>query len=161
MSQEIDNFLEALKDIIDSEITEIHNRAQTEIEAIKEKTQRKIVKLKEEQDSLTISQSLLETFEQKLSKRQLDWIQRINNEKGHYLDQLFEELEQRFKAISNGPEIYYLLNKLFTEVKDHIGNDFEVHITRNCDPDKFKDKTMITKKVIADLDQIGIIIIRE
>jgi vacuolar-type H+-ATPase subunit E/Vma4 len=160
MSQEIDDFLEALKDIIDSEITEIQSRAQTEIEAIKEKTKHKIATLKEEQDSLTISQSLLENFQQELSKRQLEWIKRINNEKGHYLDQLFKELRQRFKEISKGPEIYFLLNKLFTEVKNNAGNDFEVHITRNCDPNKFKEKVMTTKKVLADLDEVGIVIKR-
>ncbi|MFX0051556.1 MAG: hypothetical protein ACFE8U_09725, partial [Candidatus Hermodarchaeota archaeon] len=147
-------------EIIDSEITEIESRAQTEIEAIKEKTKHKITKLKEERDSLTISQSLLETFQQELSKRQLDWIKRINNEKGNYLDQLFKELGQRFKEISKGSEIYFLLNKLFTEVKDHAGNDYEIHITRNCDPNKFKEKVMTTKKVFTDLDEVGIVIKR-
>ncbi|MFX0172417.1 MAG: hypothetical protein ACFE9L_10885, partial [Candidatus Hodarchaeota archaeon] len=85
MNQEIDDFLEALKEIIDSEITEIESRAQTEIEAIKEKTKHKIVQLKEEQDSLTVSQTLLEKFQQELSKRQLDWIKRINTEKGYFI----------------------------------------------------------------------------
>ncbi|MFX0172273.1 MAG: hypothetical protein ACFE9L_10155, partial [Candidatus Hodarchaeota archaeon] len=64
------------------------------------------------------------------------------------------------KEISKGPEVYFLLNKLFTEVKNRAGNDYEVHISRNCDPNKFKEKFMTTKKVLADLDEVGIVIKR-
>jgi vacuolar-type H+-ATPase subunit E/Vma4 len=160
MSHEIDDFLSALKENLNSEISKIHEEGNSKIAEIQETNQKLIAKLHEEHLSEMKSRSSFESFQRDLTAHHLDWIQRINKEKGHYIDQLFEELVIRVKAISNGPEINYLLNRLFTEVKNHIGNDFEVHITRNCDPNKFKDKTMITKKVIADLDQVGIVIKR-
>ncbi|MFX0185390.1 MAG: hypothetical protein ACFE95_20095 [Candidatus Hodarchaeota archaeon] len=160
MSHEIDDFLSALKENLNSEISKIFEEGNSKIAEIQETNLKLIVKLHEEHQSELKSRSSFEFLQRDLTAHHLDWIQRVNKEKGHHIDQLFKELEQKFKTISNGPEINDLLNRLFTEVKDRVGNDFEVHITRNCDPNKFKDKTMTTKKVIADLDQVGIVVKR-
>ncbi len=160
MSQEIDKFLEALKSIINSEISEMKNTVEPDILAIKEHTKQKISKLESEFQSLNHSKAMIDSFQRELSKKQLEWIKRSNFEKERLLVQLIRDLEERFIKISTGDRKYEILNKLFQEIKSDSGDNFEVHITKTCNPEKFKTESGIRKNVIADLDHVGVLVKR-
>jgi vacuolar-type H+-ATPase subunit E/Vma4 len=160
MSQEIDEFLEALKSIINSEISEMKNTVEPDILAIKEQAQQRISQLELETQSQTYSQAMNDSFQRELSKIQLEWIKRSNFEKGRLLDQLVAELEEKFKKISTGDRKYEVLNKLFQEIKSESGDNFEVHITKTCNPEEFKIVSGIKQNIIADLDHVGILVKR-
>ena len=154
----MDEFFSALKKNIDSELIKIKDQADSEIATIREKNRQKIVQLREEELSLEKKKVLLESFHKNLSDKQLEWMERINHEKGKFLDQLMVELQNRFSSISQESIDFYV--KLYNEVKDNIGNDFRVHISKTANPDKFKTKAGLNYEVIADLDRNGIIIQR-
>ncbi len=160
MNQEVNEFLKALKDKENSELLEIQNTAGPSINAIKDKTNRKIADLESETGSSEISQEIIESFQRKISDKQIEWLKRTNIEKGRLMDQLIQKLEKRFKPLPSNVEFYDLLNKLFLEVKKEAGTNYEVHITKKSDPEKFKAAFGINQNVIADLDNVGVLVKR-
>jgi len=159
-SHQMDDFFSAMKENIDSEISKILERAQTEIVEIQEKNQKRIAKLQDEHKSLIKSRSLFDSFHRELSTRQLSWTSNLNNHKGELLEKLFKELQKEFKVIENNSDAYKILKKLFEEIKDHVGSDFEVHISKSLDPGRFKSITGLNSRIIADLNQTGILVKR-
>jgi vacuolar-type H+-ATPase subunit E/Vma4 len=160
MNQDVNEFLKTLRDKTNSELLEIQNTAGSSIDAIKDKTNRKIADLESETDSIEISQEIIESFQRKTSDKQNEWLKRTNIEKGRLIDQLIQKLEKRFKSIPINVEFYDLLNKLFLEVEKEAGSNYEVHITKNTGPEKFKAASSISQNVIADLDGVGVLVKR-
>ena len=160
MSQEVNEFLKALKDKDNSELLEIQNDAGPSIDAIKNKTNRKIADLESETGSSAMPEEMIESFQRKISDKQKEWLKRTNIEKGRLIDQLILKLEKRFKTLSSNVELYDLLNKLFLEAEKEAGTNYEVHITKKCDPEKFKAASGINQNVIADLDNVGVLVKR-
>ena len=160
MSQEIDEFLKALKDISNSEVSEIQNTADPKILAIKEKMSQKMAQLEAESHSFTQSQDMIDSFQREISKKQVEWLKQVNVAKGHLLDQLMKKLEDQFKSLTTGAESTDLLIKLFQEIKQDTGDHFEVHITKNCDAKNFKTVSGVIQSVIPDLDRVGVLVKR-
>lgn len=160
MSQNVDEFLEAMKNKTNSELVEIQKTADPSINAIKTKTKGKLANLESEEDSIGLSQEVIYSFQKRISKKQIEWLKRTNNEKGRLIDQLIMKLENQFKTLVSGPEFYNTLSKLFLEVKQEVGSSYEVHIPKNSDPDKFKSVSNINQNVVADLDTIGVLVKR-
>ena len=160
MSQNVDEFLEAMKNKTNSELVEIQKTADPSINAIKTKTKGKLANLESEEDSIGLSQEVIYSFQKRISKKQIEWLKRTNNEKGRLIDQLIMKLEKQFKTLVSGPEFYNTLSKLFLEVKQEVGSSYEVHIPKNSDPDKFKSVSNINQNVVADLDTIGVLVKR-
>lgn len=160
MSQEIDEFLKALKDISNSEVSKIKNTADPDILAIKEKTVKKITQLEAESHSLTHSQDMIDSLQREIAKKQVEWLKQVNVEKGHLLDQLMKKLVDQFKSLATGAKSTDLLIKLFQEIKQDAGDHFEVHITKNCDAKNFKTVSGVIQSVIPDLDRMGVLVKR-
>jgi vacuolar-type H+-ATPase subunit E/Vma4 len=160
MSQEVNEFLKALKDKTNSELLEIQNTADPSIDAIKDKTNQKIADLESETGSIEISQETIESFQRKISDKQTEWLKRTNIEKGRLIDQLIQKLEKQFKSLPKNAEFYDLLAKLFVEVEKEAGTNYEVHITKNCEPEKFKAAAGINQIVISDIDNVGVLVKR-
>ncbi|MHA2304533.1 MAG: hypothetical protein ACXACU_04005 [Candidatus Hodarchaeales archaeon] len=160
MSQDVNEFLTALKDKINSELLKIQNTAEPDINEIKDKISRKIADLETDTDSTGISQDMMENFQREVSNNQIEWLKRANIEKGRLIDQLILNLETKFKSLSSNVDFYNLLNKMFLEIKQDAGNNYEVHITKNSDPEKFKTASSINQNVIADLDGVGVLVKR-
>ncbi|MHA2218797.1 MAG: hypothetical protein ACXACY_22975 [Candidatus Hodarchaeales archaeon] len=87
-------------------------------------------------------------------------MKRNNSEKGRLMNQLMAKLENQIKSLVSGPEFYDLLSKLFLEVKQDVGSSFEVHIPKNSDPGKFKSASGINQNIVADLDNVGVLVKR-
>ena len=160
MSQNVDEFLKALKNKTNSELLEIQKTADPDINAIKEKIKGQIASLESEKDSIGLSQEVIQSFQRRTSNKQMEWLKRTNNEKGRLIDQLIMKLENKFKSLTSGPEFYDLLTKLFLEIKQEPGSRYEVHITKNSDPGKFKSASGINQNVVADLDNVGVLVKR-
>ncbi|MHA1443383.1 MAG: hypothetical protein ACTSR4_01340 [Candidatus Hodarchaeales archaeon] len=160
MSKNVDEFLEAMKSKTNSELAEIHKTAGPSINAIKTKTKGKIANLKSDDDSIGLSQEVIYSFQKRISKKQIEWLKRTNNEKGRLLDQLIMKLENQFKSLESGPEFYDTLSKLFLEVKQEVGSSYEVHIPKNSDPEKFKSVSSVNQNVVADLNEVGVLVRR-
>ena len=160
MSQNVDEFLEAMKSKTNSELAEIHKTADPSINAIKTQTKGKIANLESEEDSIGLSQEVIYTFQRRISKKQMEWLKRTNNEKGRLLDQLIMKLENQFKSLVSSPEFSDILSKLFLEVKQDAGSSYEVHIPKNSDPEKFKSVLNINQNVVADLNNVGVLVKR-
>lgn len=160
MSQEIDEFLKALKDISNSEVSEIQNTADPDILAIKEKKLKKIAQLEAESHSFAHSQDMINSLQREISKKQVEWLKQVNVEKGRLIDQLMEKIEGQFKSLATGAESTDLLIKLFQEIKPDAGDHFEVHITKNCDAKNFKTVSGVIQSVIPDLDRVGVLVKR-
>ncbi|MHA1513806.1 MAG: hypothetical protein ACTSRJ_07100 [Candidatus Hodarchaeales archaeon] len=160
MSKNVDEFLEAMKSKINSELAEIHKTAGPSINAIKTKTKGKIENLESDEDSIGLSQEVIYSFQRRISKKQIEWLKRTNNEKGRLLDQLIMKLENQFKSLESGPEFYDTLAKLFLEVKQEVGSSYEVHIPKNSDPEKFKSVSSVNQNVVADLNEVGVLVRR-
>ncbi len=160
MSENVDEFLEAMKSKTNSELAEIHKTAGPSINAIKSKTKGKIANLESDEDSIGLSQEVIYSFQRRISKKQIEWLKRTNNEKGRLLDQLIMKLENQFKSLESGPEFYDTLSKLFLEVKQEVGSSYEVHIPKNSDPEKFKSVSSVNQNVIADLNKVGVLVRR-
>ncbi|MHA1236352.1 MAG: hypothetical protein ACTSQ9_01680 [Candidatus Hodarchaeales archaeon] len=160
MSKNVDEFLEAMKSKTNSELAEIHKTAGPSINAIKTKTKGKIANLKSDDDSSGLSQEVIYSFQRRISKKQIEWLKRTNNEKGRLLDQLIMKLENQFKSLESGPEFYDTLSKLFLEVKQEVGSSYEVHIPKNSDPEKFKSVSSVNQNVVADLNKVGVLVRR-
>ena len=160
MSQNVDEFLEAMKSKTNSELAEIHKTADPSINAIKTQTKGKIANLESEEDSIGLSQEVIYTFQRRISKKQMEWLKRTNNEKGRLLDQLIMKLENKFKSLVSSPEFSDILSKLFLEVKQDAGSSYEVHIPKNSDPEKFKSVLNINQNVVADLNNVGVLVKR-
>lgn len=159
-SHQMDDFFSAMKDNIDSEISKIFERAQTEIAEIQEMNQKRIAKLRNEHSSSIKSRFMFDSFQRELSTRQLSWTSNLNSQKGELLENLFKELQREFKNFTDNTDAYKILQKLFEEIKDHVGTNFEVHISKSLDPGRFKSITGLNSRIIADLDQTGIIVKR-
>lgn len=160
MNQEIDEFLEALKEKSNSKMLEIESTVDPSILEIQNQTLLKINQIEAEFDSFKNSPVLMDSFQRTISKKQEDWLRRSNNEKGRLMDQIILKLKDKFKTLAIGTESYNLLNKMFQEIKQDSGNTYEVHITQNCDPDKFKTISGTNQHVIADLDRVGVLVKR-
>jgi len=160
MSQEIDEFLKALKDISNSEVSEIQYTADPDILAIKEKTLKKIAQLEAESHSFTHSQDMIDSFQREISKKQVEWLKQVNVAKGRLIDQLMKKLVDQFKSLATGAKSTDLLIKLFQEIKQDAGDHFEVHITKNCDAKNFKTVSGVIQSVIPDLDRVGVLVKR-
>lgn len=161
MGNNMKDFLEALKENTDTEVKKIHSGAKPVINKIYEKNRSEIAMIQEEQSSGLKSLDLLESFQRELSTKQLEWVTKVNNEQGKLLEQLFSHLLNRFQALSEDKGIYEISGKLYDEVKADTGDDFVVHISHNCSPERFKSKTGITHRVFADLDEVGVVIERK
>lgn len=160
MSQNVNEFLEAIKNKTDSELEEIQKTADPNINAIKEKTKGKIDNLESKEDSIELSQDVFNSFQREISNKQINWLKRTNTEKGRLMDQLMKDLGNKFKSLSSGPEFNDLLTSLFLEVREDAGSSYEVHITKNSDPGKFKLASGITQNVVADLENVGVLVKR-
>ncbi|WP_455143499.1 hypothetical protein [Candidatus Hodarchaeum mangrovi] len=160
MNQEIDEFLEALKEKSNSKMLEIESTVDPSILEIQNQTLLKINQIEAEFDSFKNSPVLMDSFQRTISEKQEDWLRRSNNEKGRLMDQIILKLKDKFKTLAIGTESYNLLNKMFQEIKQDSGNTYEVHITQNCDPDKFKTISGTNQHVIADLDRVGVLVKR-
>ena len=160
MSQEIDEFLKALKDISNSEVSEIQYTADPDILAIKEKTLKKIAQLEAESHSFTHSQDMIDSLQREISKKQVEWLKQVNVAKGRLIDQLMKKIVDQFKSLATGAESTDLLIKLFQEIKQDAGDHFEVHITKNCDAKNFKTVSGVIQSVIPDLDRVGVLVKR-
>lgn len=160
MSENVDEFLEAMKSKANSELAEIHKTAGPSINAIKSKTKGKIANLESDEDSIGLSQEVIYSFQRRISKKQIEWLKRTNNEKGRLLDQLIMKLENQFKSLESGPEFYDTLSKLFLEVKQEVGSSYEVHIPKNADPEKFRSVSSVNQNVVADLNKVGVLVRR-
>ncbi|MHA1206179.1 MAG: hypothetical protein ACTSSO_01285 [Candidatus Hodarchaeales archaeon] len=160
MSKNVDEFLEAMKSKTNSEVAEIHKTAGPSINAIKTRTKGKIANLESDEDSIGLSQEVIYSFQKRISKKQIEWLKRTNNEKGRLLDQLIMKLENQFKSLESGPEFYDTLAKLFLEVKQEVGSSYEVHIPKNSDPEKFKSVSSVNQNVVADLNEVGVLVRR-
>ncbi len=160
MSYNVDEFLETIKNKANSELVEIQKTADPNISAIKEKTKGKIAHLESEKDSSGLSPELISSFQKKISDKQIEWLKRTNSEKGRLMDQLMVKLEKQIKSLVSGPDFYELLSKLFLEIKEEIGSNYEVHIPMNSDPGKFKSTSGVKQNVVADLDNVGVLVKR-
>jgi vacuolar-type H+-ATPase subunit E/Vma4 len=160
MSQNVNEFLEAIKSKTTSELNEIQKTADPNIDAINEKIKRKISNLEAVEDSTVLTQEVINSFQRRISNKQIEWLKRTNNEKGRLIDQLLMKLENQFKSLVQGSEFYDLLTKLFLEINQEAGSTYEVHITKNSDPEKFKSTSGINQNVVADLDTVGILLKR-
>ena len=160
MSQEIDEFLKALKDISNSEVSEIQNTADPDILVIKKKTLKKITQLEAESHSFTHSQDMIDSLQREISKKQVEWLKQVNVAKGRLIDQLMKKIVDQFKSLATGAESTDLLIKLFQEIKPDAGDHFEVHITKNCDAKNFKTVSGVIQSVIPDLDRVGVLVKR-
>ena len=160
MSQNVDEFLKALKNKTNSELLEIQKTADPDINAIKEKIKGQIASLESEKDSIGLSQEVIQNFQRRISNKQMEWLKRTNNEKGRLIDQLIMKLENKFKSLTSGPEFYDLLTKLFLEIEQETGSSYEVHITKDSDLGKFKSASGINQNVVADLDNVGVLVKR-
>jgi len=160
MSQEIDEFLKALKDISNSEVSEIQNTADPDILVIKKKTLKKITQLEAESHSFTHSQDMIDSLQIEISKKQVEWLKQVNVAKGRLIDQLMKKLVDQFKSLATGAKSTDLLIKLFQEIKQDAGDHFEVHITKNCDAKNFKTVSGVIQSVIPDLDRVGVLVKR-
>ncbi|MHA2248304.1 MAG: hypothetical protein ACXADY_25365 [Candidatus Hodarchaeales archaeon] len=160
MSHDVNEFLKALKNKINSELLEIQNTADPDIHEIKDKISRKIADLETDTLSTGMSQDMTEIIQRKISDKQIEWLKRANIEKGRLIDQLILKLENRFKSLSLNADFYDLLNKLFLEIKQDAGNNYEVHISINSDPEKFQRASNINQNVIADLNGVGVLVKR-
>ncbi|MHA1944572.1 MAG: hypothetical protein ACXAC6_01960 [Candidatus Hodarchaeales archaeon] len=160
MSYNVDEFLEAMKNKTNSELMEIQKTADPNISAIKEKIKGKIAHLESEDDSSGLSQEVISDFQRRISDKQIEWLKRNNSEKGRLMNQLMAKLENQIKSLVSGPEFYDLLSKLFLEVKQDVGSSFEVHIPKNSDPGKFKSASGINQNIVADLDNVGVLVKR-
>ena len=160
MSHNIDEFLEAMKNKTNSELLEIQKTADPDISAIKEKTKGKIAHLESEGKSSGLSPEVISSFQRRISDKQIEWLKRTNSEKGRLMDKLMVKLEKQIKSLVSVPEFYDLLSKLFLEIKQDAGSSYEVHIPKNSDPGKFKSASGITQNVVADLENIGVLVKR-
>lgn len=160
MNKDIDEFLEALKEKTNSKMNEIESTVDRSISEIQNQKLQKIRKIEAELNSYKNSLVLMDSFQREISKRQDDWLRRSNIEKGRLMDQLILRLRERFKTLASGSESYDLLNRMFQEIREDAGNIYEVHIAKNCDPDKFKTISGINQHVIADLTHVGVLVKR-
>ena len=160
MSHEINEFLEAMKNKTNSELAEIQKNADPDINAIKKEIKGKIANLESEEDSIGLTQEVIDSFQRRISDKQIEWLKRTNNEKGRLIDQIFVKLENQFKSLTSGPEFYDLLTKLFLEIEQETGSSYEVHITKDSDLGKFKSASGINQNVVADLDNVGVLVKR-
>ena len=160
MNQEIDEFLEALKEKTNSKMLEIESTIDASIIEIQNKSLQKINKIETEFLSFKNSPIIMDSYQKTISEKQEKWLRRSNIEKGRLIDQLLLKLEDKFKSFATGTDSYVLLKKMFQEIKLDAGATYVVHITKNCDPDKFKTISGINQHVIADLDQMGVLVKR-
>jgi len=160
MNQDIDEFLEALKEKSNSKMVEIQSTVNRNISEIQNQTLQKIHKIEAELNSYKNSPMLMDSFQREISEKQENWLRRSNIEKGRLMDQLILKLNEKFKTFATGTESYDLLNRMFQEIRQDAGSTYEVHIAKKCDPDKFKTISGINQHVIADLNHVGVLVKR-
>jgi vacuolar-type H+-ATPase subunit E/Vma4 len=160
MSNNVDEFLEAMKNKTNSELLEIQKTADPNISAIKEKIKGKIAHLESEENTSGLSQEVISGFQRRISDKQIEWLKRTNSEKGRLMDRLMTKLENQIKSLVTEPGFYDLLSNLFLEIKEDAGSSYEVHIPKNSDPGRFKSASGINQNVIADLDNVGVMVKR-